>query len=140
MAGSTLARRWRIGALALVLGASVSACDTARPIRPTNHPPVGVTLSVFPEIIAPGDSAIVICAGADPDGDPLMYFWFSDCRLVKKGASSFDYYHTPQGRLVVYPGSCIDAPIDTGWVSCEVSDGHFDGWVYPAPVRVIIRQ
>lgn len=134
----------RAAMLGLVLGVSlgVGSCDTARSVRPTNRSPVIQSLVVFPTTIGPGDSAIVLCMATDPDGDTLVYDWFSDCRIVKKGSSphsggSLNNQYDP--GIVVYPGQCMDAPIDTGWISCGVRDRR-GGGSYARIVHIIVRQ
>ena len=134
----------RAAMLAVVLGVSfgVGSCDTVRSVRPTNRSPLALSLVAFPTTIGPGDSAIVLCNATDPDGDTLVYDWGSDCRMVKKGGSpynvgSLNNQYDP--GVVVYPGECVRAPVDTGWVSCEVRDRK-GGGVYAGTVRIIVRQ
>jgi hypothetical protein len=68
----------RVLLLALVLGTSVGACECTRSVEPANHNVAAQSLTVFPQTIGPGDSAIVTCYATDSDGDTLLYDWFSD--------------------------------------------------------------
>jgi len=83
----------------------------------------------------------VLCNATDPDGDTVVYDWSSDCRMVKKGAGSGEvgYNNRSDPGLVVYPGACVRAPIDTGWVTCEVRDGK-GGGAYAGTVYIVVRQ
>jgi hypothetical protein len=134
--------RYRPGLVALLFGATLGACDSAKPLRPVNYDPVVRSLTVFPAIIAPGDSAIVVCEASDPDGDTLVFDWESDCRLLMKdalGQPAVYFYNSHDNRIVVYAGSCANAPSDTGGVSCFVRDRR-GGGAYAGLVRVVIRQ
>ena len=105
-----------------------------------NRDPVLLSLSVFPGTINVGDSAIVMCKATDPDGNTVVYDWFSDCRLhlkddfLHEGAA----YNTHENTQIVYAESCGHAPIDTGWVTCEVRDG-IGGGSLSKTVHVIIK-
>jgi hypothetical protein len=93
--------------------------------KPENRSPVIFSLSVFPEVISPLDSAIIICNAMDPDGDTLVYDWITDGRVKIKGANDFDHflYHTYENSRVVYPKNLNNRPpIDTLWVQCFVRD------------------
>lgn len=113
--------------------ALLAGCGSELPLVPANRRPQVQSLIAFPASFAHGDSAVIVCNATDPDGDELWYDWTSDCRLVKKGASSSGSAYTRSNTLVVYAGACAVAPLDTGWVSCTVSDqrggGRFAGIV-----------
>jgi hypothetical protein len=99
-----------------------------------------LSLTAFPTTIGPGDSAIVVCLATDPEGDTLVYDWTSDCRLIKKGGpGELTLYNSDDHALIVYPGACNSAPVDTGWVACEVRDRR-GGGTYAGFVHVIVRQ
>ncbi len=133
-------RFWGGAAVALLVGLALGSCDTARSVRFYTRSPVVMSLTAFPETIGPGDSAIVVCNAMDPDGDSLVYDWFSDCRLVKKNRpDDLTYYNARESFLVVRPGSCIRDSVDTAWVSCEVRDGR-GGGAYAGTVHIIVRQ
>jgi hypothetical protein len=60
--------------------------------------------------------------------------------MVKKGGEDrFTLYHQFDRELVVYPGACNKAPLDTGWVNCFVRDQR-GGGVNAGTVRIIVRQ
>ena len=116
------------GATLLAIGVIAASCDPELPIQPVNHAVVVRSLTVFPAVIGPGDSAIVICEAFDPDGDTLYFDWFVDCRLLMSppGYNNF-VFSERSGRMVVHAGACATAPLDTGFVSCSVRDGRGGG-------------
>ncbi len=128
--------------LALVLGlcvlAGLSSCGTRTPLQPVNHSPVVESLIAFPTTIAFGDSAIVVCHATDPDGDRVVFDWYSDSRLTLPGASGYGAFNRGN-TLVVRAGAGARAPLDTGWVSCEARDSR-GGGAYAGTVRIVIRQ
>ena len=119
--------------------ACLSSCGTKTPLQPVNRSPVVHSLIAFPTTISPGDSAVVVCHATDPDGDPVVFDWTSDCNLIKRDyPNSFTLYN--QGNtLVVYPGTCVKAPLDTGWVSCQVRDGR-GGGADAGTGHIVVRQ
>jgi hypothetical protein len=126
-------------ALALCVLACLSGCGVKTPLEPVNRSPVVRSLIAFPASISPGDSAVVVCQATDPDGDPVVFDWTSDCRLIKQGAPG-DFTAFNRGNaVVVYAGACADAPLDTGWVSCHVRDGR-GGGAYAGVIRIVIQQ
>jgi len=134
------ARRAIAGALALA--ACVAACSTTTPLEPVhpNQDPVVQSLTAFPTTLAPGDSAIVVCSVTDADGDRLQFGWSSDCRLLKKGnVLGSETLYNASRSLVVYAGKCNKAPVDTGWVTCEVWDDK-GGFAYAGPIFIVVRQ
>lgn len=89
-------------------------------------------LDVFPDVIGPSDSAIVICEAIDPDGDTLVYDWITDARVRIKGSQYFWLYHTSENTRIFYPTNINNVPVDTLWVQCIVRDvkgGATDGLV-----------
>jgi len=116
-----------------------SNCDD-NPIKSENHSPFILTLAVFPDVIGPQDSAIVICNARDPDADTLVYDWITDGRMKIKGARNNEHflYHTYENSRIVYPTQYVNTPVDTIWVQCMVRDvkGGSDGRV----IRFVIRQ
>ena len=130
----------RATALALALAACVAACDPTTPLEPVNRSPVVQSLVAFPTTIGPGDSAIVVCGATDSDGDTLVYDWSSDCRMLKKGDTWGDFTIFGRGRsMVVYAGACNRAPVDTGWVTCDVRDQR-GGYAYAGHALIVVRQ
>jgi hypothetical protein len=119
----------------------LTACDSSTPLKATNVSPVAQSLTVFPTTIGPGDSAIVVCSAVDADGDTIVYDWSSDCRIRLKGPRPNDgfLYNQFSNSLIVYPGTCIQAPLDTGWVMCEVRDRR-GGYDFAGTVRIIVSQ
>lgn len=87
-----------------------------------NRSPVILSLTVFPEVVKPNDSLIVICNAMDPDGDTLVYDWITDGRLRIKGTNNSRLYHTTENSRVFYPKGNINIPIDTLWVQCFTRD------------------
>ncbi|MDP3148977.1 MAG: hypothetical protein Q8N83_07590 [Ignavibacteria bacterium] len=87
-----------------------------------NHSPTIFSLIVFPDIVGPQDSAIVICNAFDPDGDTLVYDWITDARLRIKGAnppSDSRLFNTFEDSRIFYP---TQRAIDTVWVQCFARD------------------
>jgi hypothetical protein len=129
--------------LPLILGMSVlgclPGCGAKTPLQPRNRSPVVQSLIAFPATIGPGDSAVVVCQATDPDGDPVVFDWTSDCRLIKQGATGQFTAYNRGNVLVVYAGACAYVPVDTGWVSCHARDGR-GGGADAGIVRIVIRQ
>lgn len=125
----------------LILGGMICMSSCVRtPLRPVNRSPVVQSLVAFPTNISPGDSAVVVCHATDPDGDPVEFDWTSDCRLIKQGAFPWEYTaHSRGNTMVVYGGACADAPVDTGWIACDVRDGK-GGGARAGVVLIVIRQ
>jgi hypothetical protein len=99
-------------------------CDD-NPIKSENRSPVILSLTVFPEIIHPSDSAIVICNAMDPDGDTLVYDWITDGRLKIKGGQDQGHflYHTYENSRIIYHQNLPNRPpVDTLWVQCFTRD------------------
>jgi hypothetical protein len=94
------------------------------PVKSENSSPIIFSLAVFPDVIGPSDSAIVICNAMDPDGDTLVYDWITDGRVRIKGANDYDHslYHTPENSRIVYPKNLNNIPIDTLWIQCFARD------------------
>ena len=112
-------------------------CGSKTPLEPINRSPVVQSLLVFPTTIGPGDSAIIVCTATDPDGDTVVYDWYSGGGLrTSYGFPAFNRY---DNTLVVRPGSNITAPLDTAWVYCEVRDGK-GGGASAGTVSIIIQQ
>jgi hypothetical protein len=132
--------RWRLPALILGATLCTSGCGAETPFEPVNVSPVVQSLLAFPSSIGVGDSAVVVCAATDADGDTLVFDWTSDCRLTKQGQFPDQLTTYNRGNaMVVYPGTCISAPAETGWVSCYARDGR-GGGASGGTVRIIIRQ
>lgn len=97
--------------------------------KPQNHNPVILSVVLFPEVVAPSDSLIVICNAADPDGDTLVYDWYSlSGSIIRiKGAphpGQTAVYNTHQNSQIFYaPDSqYVAAPQDTFVLACAVRD------------------
>lgn len=136
----TPGRAWLFAA---VLGVSLAACDSARPLVLTFRPPVVIQgPQAFPTTIGPGDSAVVTLLATDPDGDTVVYDWETDCRLKLQGDGLGDgfRYNTFEGSMVVYPGcNTAGAGADTGWVRCSVRDGR-GGGTFAGYAQVIVQH
>jgi hypothetical protein len=93
-----------------------------------NRNPVILSVTIFPQVVAPSDSLIVICNAVDPDGDTLVYDWYSlSGSIVRiKGArpGAFVLYNTPENSRIFYaPDSqYVVAPQDTFGLECAVRD------------------
>ena len=125
--------------LGLCVLTCMTSCGEKTPLQPVNRSPVVQSLIAFPAALSPGDSAVVVCQATDPDGERVVFDWTSDCRLIKQGASGEFTAFNRGNTLVVYAGACARAPLDTGWVSCEVRDGRGGGG-YAGTVRIVIHQ
>ena len=126
-------------ALTFVLAMCLEACEAPTPLVPVNRSPIFHSLTAFPTTIGLGDSAIVLCNASDPDGDSVICDWTSNCQLIKQGAPH-DFTAYQRGpRLVVYAGACSHAPLDTGWVICDLRDGR-GGGARGGIVRIVVRQ
>ena len=81
-------------------------CGDDNPVdgKQENRSPVILSLSVFPDVIGPSDSAIVICNAFDPDADTLVYDWITDGRLKIKGGQGDEHflYNTYENSRMVY--------------------------------------
>ncbi|WP_290664987.1 hypothetical protein [Ignavibacterium sp.] len=100
------------------------SCSDNNPVdnKPENRRPVILSLTVFPDVIGPSDSAIVICNATDPDGDTLVYDWITDARLRINGANPPDdrsLFNTFENSRIFYPTALA---IDTVWVQCFARD------------------
>jgi hypothetical protein len=90
-----------------------------------NQSPKIFSLSVFPNVIGPQDSVIVICNAFDPDGDTLVYDWFTDGKSKIKGAFIYEethLWHTFENTCIVYPKNLNNIPVDTLWIQCFARD------------------
>lgn len=100
-------------------------CDD-NPVKPENHSPEILSLDVFPEVIGPLDSVIVICDAIDPDDDTLVYDWYTTGVVRIKGWDP-NYpalYNTYENTRIFYaPDSMhVSAPQDTFRIQCAVRD------------------
>jgi len=114
--------------LLLFISSNIS-CDKDNPVKPVNHNPIILSLTVFPGIAKPSDSLIVICDAMDPDGDTLVYDWYTAGGSMRiKGAPPWDYNvlaNTHENSQIFYaPDSMhVSAPRDTTfWVQAAARD------------------
>lgn len=117
--------------------AGLSSCGEDLPLAPVNRDPAVQSLIAFPTSLAPGDSAIVVCRATDPDGDRVVFDWFTYNHLSMGPFGSFVY--SRGDTMVVFALPSANAPVDTGYVSCQVRDlrgGGADAGLVP----IIIRQ
>ena len=105
-------------------------CSNDSPITTKNHSPVIFTLIAFPDEVSPSDSLIVICNAFDPDGDSLVYDWYTSGVVRIKGAfpglpvllNTFE-----NSRIFYAPDSVhVAVPQDTFKVECAVRDRKGD--------------
>ena len=96
-------------------------------------------MTVFPEVIGPADSVIVMCEAVDPDTDTLVYDWITDGRLRVKGALSNEHflYNTHVESHIFYPEP-ETIPTDTVWIQCHTR-GRKGGDVARV-VHIVVRQ
>jgi len=101
-------------------------CDE-NPVKPENHNPIIFSLVAFPEIVNPNDSLIVICNAIDPDGDTLVYDWYTTGLVGIKGAFPGvpARFNTHENSQIFYAPDSISvmAPQDTFWIVCAARDG-----------------
>jgi len=95
--------------------------------RPQNRNPVISSVIIFPQVVGPSDSLIVICDAVDPDGDSLVYDWYSlsgDIVKIKDARGHLALYNTPENSRIFYaPDSqYVGAPQDTFGLECAVRD------------------
>lgn len=98
---SVALRRILPAVLLLVL---VGACGGDHPAAPRiNHSPIILSVSALPETLGLSDSTTITCNAVDPDGDPLVYDWFTQLPLRIVGASQGVYlYNTKSNTRVLY--------------------------------------
>jgi hypothetical protein len=100
--------------------------NPADSVKPRNHSPVISFAIVFPEIVGPSDSLILFCSATDPDGDSLVYDWYSNGIVRIKGACPTcpDLYNTSESFRVFHsPDSVyISAAQDTFRLQCAARD------------------
>jgi len=130
---------WRVILLAVVLGASATACGDDNPTKPPeNKSPTILSLSVFPSTIGVGDSAVIMCGAQDADADTLVYDWITDDRVRLQGARPGDpfLYNSFSPSQVIYPQSTV-VPPDTVWVRCYARDrkGKSDTRIVYIPIH-----
>ena len=111
----------------IVFAMSVLAgCKDDNPASPGNRSPVISRVTIFPEVVGPSDSLVVVCSASDPDGDSLVYDWYSlSGDIVKiKGCNCMVLYNTHQNSQIFYaPDSMYVAfPQDTFGIECAVRD------------------
>ncbi|MCK6613731.1 MAG: hypothetical protein L6Q47_05795 [Ignavibacteriaceae bacterium] len=120
---------------------SVNSCnENPIEVKSENRSPVIFSLTVFPEVIGPSDSAIIICNAMDPDGDTLVFDWITDARVKLKGAFADNswLFHTYENSRIFYPTQYVNIPVDTPWVQCFARD--VKGKSTSGMVRFIVRQ
>ena len=116
-------KRLKLIFVLFILLLSNNGCND-NPAIPEDQRPIILSLTIFPQIIAMGDSAIVVCNAMDPDADTLVYDWISDGRVRIKGIPTYDHseYNTFENYLTIYPTHVATAPYDTLWVQCFARD------------------
>jgi hypothetical protein len=94
-----------------------------------NRSPVLHSVVLFPGVVAPNDSLIVVCDASDPDGDTLVYDWYalsgSILRIKNAYPGQIALYNTHRNSQIFYaPDSMhVTAPRDTFAIQCAVRDG-----------------
>jgi len=119
------------------------SCDKDNPVKPVNHNPIILSLTVFPDVISLSDSAIVVVNAMDPDGDTLVYDWYSDGTLEFKGNPSWEIGvrpNTHENYQIVFPVQSPNfPPVDTVWVQVQARDGKGGGSVAQT-VHFVVKQ
>lgn len=109
---------------------NISSCNN-NPVdtgKHENRNPVLHSVVLFPEIVGPNDSLIVVCDASDPDSDTLVYDWYSLSGSIVKIKGAFPgelaLYNTHQNSQIFYaPDSMyVAAPRDTFGIQCAVRD------------------
>ena len=117
-------------------------CSDDNPVKPENQEPVILSLAVFPEIVKPNDSLIVICNAMDPDADTLVYDWYTTGVVKIKGALPGlpVLFNTHENSRIFYaPDSqFVSAPQDTFWIECAARDGK--GGQVSEIITFIVKQ
>jgi hypothetical protein len=114
-------RTARLITLSAAIAIGVGACDDDSPVVPINHQPVISSLTAVPDSVGPQDSIVVTCVASDPDGNPLVYDWFTDTRLRIKGAPGGVYLYNAGSVQVFYYGT--PWPTDSiAWITCYARD------------------
>lgn len=124
--GSVRTRVWVLAGLAAVLAFAAVACRKSV-TYPIYRRPVISSISVFPQVVAAGESTIVTVLASDPDGDSLVYDWSGYNGLRPKGAPhGFPYaYSTHNSAQVFYAPDSMSIWPDTAFVWCTVRDIHW---------------
>src|SRR5512136_1471043 len=74
-------RTWMGTLFLLAVAVGLAGCRDY-PTKSIYHRPIISSVTVFPAIIGQGDSMLVTVYASDPDGDTLVYDWFTDGRLI----------------------------------------------------------
>lgn len=119
----------KLGILLLFAVAGVGACQEF-PTKPLNRNPSINSVTAFPTRIGQGDSLLVTVLASDPDGDTLVYDWYTDGRMRIKDAHLGIYrFNTLDPTQVFYRSTSV--PVDSvAYISCYVRDGRggVAGW------------
>jgi hypothetical protein len=106
----------------LACGAAIAGCSAEDPTQPINHNPVIHSVTLFPQSIGPGDSAIVVCEASDRDGQTLVFDWQTDAALRIKGAHNGVYLYDSRDKSQIFYYGTPTTPTDTAWIACSVRD------------------
>ncbi len=122
---------------------SNNGCDKDNPVKSQNHNPIILSLTVFPDVIGLSDSAVVVCNAMDPDGDTLVYDWYTDGRLEFKGNPPWEIgvrSNTNENYQIVFPVQASNfPPVDTVWVQVQARDGKGGGSVAQT-IQFVVKQ
>lgn len=117
----------RILILGLVMTFGLFDCKSDNPVQPVNHNPVIHSVTVFPQVVGPMDSLLVTCEASDPDGDALVYDWYTTPVVTIKGAEYpwYALFNTHVNYAVFYApvARLMTGLIDTAMVTCAARDG-----------------
>lgn len=107
-----------------VLGAACKKQPTGF-ILPPNNPPAMDSLIASPSTLGAGESTMVRAYATDPDGDRLVYDWFTDSRLKINGALPWDnsLFNTDSSWRGVHNADLPNRINDTAWVRVRARDG-----------------
>ncbi len=129
--------------LIIIILLNISNCsDNPVDGKSENRSPVILSLNVFPDVVKPNDSLIVICNATDPDGDTLVYDWYTSGVVRIKGAlpglpALFNTYEN--SRIIYAPDSqFVSAPQDTFRIEVAARDGK--GGQVSEVIKFIVKQ
>src|SRR5690606_15635671 len=114
--------------IAMFVLLNISSCNESPVEVKENKEPVIFSLVAFPDVVYPNDSLIVICNAYDPDGDTLVYDWYTSGIVKIKGlppwASGALFNSYENSQIFYAPDSqFVSAPKDTFRIECAARDG-----------------
>lgn len=126
---------WLRALLLVLVALAIGACKEYA-TRPYERVPTISSVEWTPSSLGPGDSLVVTVHASDPDGDTLVYDWFTDARLRIQGASAGVYLYGSSSNSRRFYRSTTSASPDTAWIRCYARDqrGGSDGRILLIPL------